>query len=518
MYGACGLTLLVCYNSLIEREQRLIGIRIPTTIIGTEMPEFDWEVLAMILRVVVGLDDEALLRGIARGISGEDVVVERIRPSPRAWDRIVRKAGDVLIVSQTIIPAPLERSISLLNDLPEIPTTVVITSSDSAEEHAHLTACGCDTVLFSGLPKHKLVAAVEATLENRRQLLRRCHLETEWPQKPGLSDFVSESPAMQMFMRVVQRVIPSSAALLILGETGVGKEQLAKAIHAEGPRSSGPFVAVNCAALPEQLLESELFGHEKGAFTGATRTRRGAFEMAHGGTMFLDEIGDLDLPLQAKLLRVLQDFRLRRVGGERDTLIDVRIMAASNRDLEAESQAHQFRRDLFYRLSVVSLTVPPLRDRREDIPGLVERIIARLAPKIGIDIYDIADSALECLCHYEWPGNIRELINVLERALILCEGDMITVADFPSGIAGTNSSPILLPTHSDQIPSEWRTKTLPEVTNLALEGVERAYLQMALTETKGNIALTAQRAGIHPRGLYNKMKKLGLQKEEFRTR
>ncbi len=470
----------------------------------------------MILRVVIGLDDEELLQNLAGDIAGENVVVERVRPVGRAWDRIVRQAGDVIIVSHAMIPTPLDKSISILNDLPEIPTTVVITRSDSTAEHARLMACGCDTVLFAGLPKEQLVAAVEATLENRRQLLRRCRLETEWQQKPGLSDFISDSAAMQMFMQVVHRVIPSSTSLLILGETGVGKEQLAKAIHSEGPRSTGPFVAVNCAALPEQLLESELFGHEKGAFTGATRSRRGAFEMAHGGTMFLDEIGEMPLPLQAKLLRVLQDFRLRRVGGERETLIDVRVIAASNRDLEAESQAHLFRRDLFYRLSVVTLTVPPLRERREDIPGLVQRIVDRLAPKIGIDIHDIEDSALECLCRYDWPGNIRELINVLERAMILCEADAITLADFPSTITGHSPASLLLPADVDQFPTEWRNKTLPEVADMALHSIERAYLQMVLTETKGRIDLTSERAGIHPRCLYNKMKKLSLRKEDFR--
>ncbi len=230
----------------------------------------------------IGLVDEELVRCLAETLAGVDVVVEEVSANEETWDNLVRQAGDVTIVSQELIPAPLETSISLLNDLPEIPTTVIITNSVSPEESAHLMACGCDTVLYGGLPIHQLVAAIEATLENRKQLLRRWHLETEQRQKPSLADFISESPAIKMFLKVVRRVTPSNASLLILGETGVGKEHLAKAIHAEGPRSSGPFIAINCAALPGQLLESELFGHEKGAFTGATRNRRGAFEMAHG--------------------------------------------------------------------------------------------------------------------------------------------------------------------------------------------------------------------------------------------
>ena len=470
----------------------------------------------MILRVVIGLVDEELVRRLAETLASVDVVVEEVTANDETWDNLVRQAGDVTIVSQELIPDPLETNISLLNDLPEIPTTVVITNSISPEESAHLMACGCDTVLYAGLPIPQMVAAIEATLENRKQLLRRWHLETEQQQKPSLADFISESPAIKMFLKVVRRVIPSNASLLILGETGVGKEHLAKAMHAEGPRSSGPFIAINCAALPEQLLESELFGHEKGAFTGATRNRRGAFEMAHGGTMFLDEIGEMPLSLQSKLLRVLQDFRIRRVGGEVEIDVDVRVIAASNRDLEAESKANLFRRDLFYRLSVVTLTVPPLRERRDDIPILIDKIMERLAPKIGIDIHDISDEALDKLCRYDWPGNVRELSNVIERALLLCEGDMLTIDDLPVGIAEIDSRVGRLDVSLCEIPEEWMEKTLPEVTRLAIDNIERAYLTMVLNETKGRVALAAQRAGIHQRGLYNKMKRLNLRKSEFR--
>jgi DNA-binding NtrC family response regulator len=321
---------------------------------------------------------------------------------------------------------------------------------------------------------------------------------------------------MQMFMQVVRRVVPSSATLLLLGETGVGKEHLARAIHAESPRSAGPFVAINCAALPEQLLESELFGHEEGAFTGATRSRRGAFEMAHGGTLFLDEIGEMPLHLQAKLLRVLQDFEVRRVGGERAVEVDVRVMAASNRSLKDESEAHRFRQDLYYRLSVIELVVPPLRDRPEDIPSLANTFLGRIGPKIGIDVHSIAADAMEKLCQYDWPGNVRELSNVLERAMLLCEGDQITLDDLPVGISGARrSSPA---SATPFAPEQWRGKTLHEVTAAAVEQVERAYLEMVLNETGGRVGASAERAGIHPRGLYNKMRRHRLCKEDFHRR
>ncbi len=470
----------------------------------------------MILRIVVGVRNVKLQNYLVRNLPATDIIVDRVRPSQGTWERIIRRGGDIIIVSESLIPAPRDRSLFLLNELPEIPTTMVITENRSAEAHAELLACGCDTVLYSGLPEQQLSNVIEATIENRRQFLRRNLADIQPREKPGLSDFISEGPAMQMFMQVVKRVVSSGASLLILGETGVGKEHLAKAIHAEGPRSSGPFIAINCAALPEQLLESELFGHEEGAFTGATRSRRGAFEMAHEGTLFLDEIGEMPIHLQAKLLRVLQDFEVRRVGGEHILEVDVRVMAASNRDLEAECNAHHFRRDLYYRLSVIELKVPPLRERREDIPVMAHKFIERIAPKIGVDIYEIEESALEQLCRYDWPGNVRELSNVLERALLLCEGDRITLADLPTNINGMNTQTLTMPVNNEQDIHEWHAKTLHEVRQEALNQIERAYLTMVLSETGGRIGLTAQRAGIHPRGLYQKMRKLNLQKEAFR--
>jgi len=471
----------------------------------------------MILRTVIAVRGGRLLRCLSTRLPADDVVLEKIRPSEGAWDRIVRKGGDVIVVSESLIPGPLDQTICMLNELPEVPTTVVITQSSSAEEHARLLAGGCDTVLYSGLPEDQLVDAIDATIENRRQLLKRTLVDSDSLGRPKLADFVSESPPMQVFMQVVQRIVSSNAALLLLGETGVGKEHLARAIHAESPRASGPFIAINCAALPEQLLESELFGHEEGAFTGATRSRRGAFELAHEGTLFLDEIGEMPLHLQAKLLRVLQDFEVRRVGGEQPLRVDVRVMAASNRSLKAESEAHRFRQDLYYRLSVIELVVPALCDRREDIPALVDSFIGRIAPKIGSDIRSVSADALDRLCAYDWPGNVRELSNVLERALLLCEGDQVTFGDLPVSIAGTGAQASPSRSAEPFAPDRWRGKTLHEVKQAAIEDIERAYLEMVLTETEGRVGLTAQRAGIHPRGLYDKMRKLRLRKEDFRS-
>jgi DNA-binding NtrC family response regulator len=328
---------------------------------------------------------------------------------------------------------------------------------------------------------------------------------------------------MQAFMNVVYRVINSDAPLLIQGETGVGKERLARAIHAESPRSAGPFIAVSCAALPESLLESELFGHTEGAFTGATRSRRGCFELAHRGTIFLDEISEMPVHLQAKLLRVLQEYEIQPVGAEKLIKIDVRSMASTNRNLEEEIRLGRSRKDLYYRLSVVSLTVPPLRERREDIPTLVRSHIAFLRPRIG-GAHAVSPEATAALCRYSWPGNVRELINVVERAMLLCNADEITLADLPesvSGIASASTSeppatPDLLTLTTDASKSlleqPWQT-----VRRTLLDRLEREYLTQLLKSTKGHIGQTAKCAGMRPRSLFDKMKKHGLHKEDFKT-
>jgi transcriptional regulator with PAS, ATPase and Fis domain len=238
----------------------------------------------------------------------------------------------------------------------------------------------------------------------------------------------------------------------------VGKERLARAIHAESRRSKGPFVAVNCAALSESLLESEPFGHEEGAFTGATRSHRGCFEIAHKGVIFLDEIGELPNHLQVKLLRALQDREITRVGSEQSFQVDVRMMAATNRDPREEVKTKRLREDLYYRLNVVTLTIPPLRQRSEDIPDIVASYLPWLRPRVGRDVTSIAPEALEALAHYSWPGNVRELINVIERAMLLCEGEQIRLADLPDTIrlpqagSGTRASPLSRPAHSTTLP------------------------------------------------------------------
>ncbi|MFH2010268.1 MAG: sigma-54 dependent transcriptional regulator [bacterium] len=433
------------------------------------------------------------------------------------WRKLVRSSADIIVIDEALLPQPIDSGLAILNDLPERPITVVVHGDDSPEEHASLVTYGADVVLYSGLSTRRLADAIEATVESRRQLQTKDRYERRGSVQPSISDFVSESSAMQIFMEETRQVIASDSTLLVLGETGVGKEHLARAIHAESPRSAGPFVTVNAATLPEQLLESELFGHEQGAFTGAVRTRRGAFELAHRGTIFLDEIGELPLHLQAKLLRVLQDYEIRPLGSETSVWIDVRVIAASNRNLEHESRQGAFRSDLFYRLSVVALTVPPLRKRLEDIPRLTDGFLERYVQRSNREIAGIQDDVVRALCLYDWPGNVRELMNVIERATLLCRTERITLSDLPSIFEELLSSDEGSPP-TEGLPEAWKRMTLPQVREQVLQQTERAYLSMVLRESQGRIARAAARAGIHPRGLYDKMKQLGLRKEDFKRR
>jgi len=392
-----------------------------------------------------------------------------------------------------------------------------LSKGENEQEQVKLISAGCDAVLNPELSSGKLSSALNAILDRRRKTARPTLAFSPKPQEAAISDFAAQSPTMKDFVKILPRLARSNSSVLILGETGVGKERLAHVLHRESPRKDGPFVAVHCGALPESLLESELFGHEQGAFTGATRARRGCFELAHQGTIFLDEIGEMPLHLQSKLLRVLENHEIRRLGSEKSIAVDVRVMAATNRNLEAEVQARQFRRDLYYRLNVVSLTVPPLRGRIEDIPELVDSYIEYLGPRIGCEVSGITDEALEALCNYSWPGNVRELINIVERAMLLCENDVITVDDLPQSITGQEELSIQeLSQDPSAFPEEWLEKPLKQARKDILEQFERGYLTGLLTATNGRVGEVAKRAGINSRTLFDKMKQYGLNKKRFR--
>ncbi len=470
----------------------------------------------MLIRVGLAVEDKSMQKHLEQTLSYADVRVESFGQQRSAWQKVLRSGCDVIVISEALIPSPSDNGIITLNELPESPTTVIIHHSDSAEEHAQLTAAGADVVLYAGISKKSMAEAIETTLESRRQFIQRKRFDRRGQADPKITDFESESQAMKIFIEEVRQVIQSDSPILLLGETGVGKEHLAKAIHAGSPRASGPFISVNMAGMPEQLLESELFGHEQGAFTGAIRYRRGAFELAHNGTIFLDEIGEMPLHLQVKLLQVLQNYEVKPVGGENTIGLDVRVIAATNRRLEEDVASGNFRQDLYYRLSVLMLTIPPLRDRKEDIPPMVRRFMAYFRYKIGREVNSLSDHALEALCNYDWPGNVRELMNVIERAILLCKTDEIGMAELPHVLHGNGSGSGSMLSGLNLGVSEWLNKTLPEVQKVVTDQVEKLYLELVLKKTRGRIDQTAKIAGIHPRGLYNKMKRHNLRKENFK--
>jgi transcriptional regulator with PAS, ATPase and Fis domain len=295
-------------------------------------------------------------------------------------------------------------------------------------------------------------------------------------------------------MSLIMKVAPTDSTVLILGESGTGKELVATSIYEQGLRNDKPFIKLNCAAIPEELLESELFGHEKGAFTGATSFKPGKFDMAHKGTIFLDEIGDMPLNLQAKILRVLQEKEFYRVGGSRTIRVDVRFIASTNRNLEFMVQQGQFREDLFYRLNVFSLHLPPLRERKEDIPALVDHFLNQSTKKV-----DISSMALQMLMAYAWPGNVRELQNTIERAAVICDGQFIEPTHLPGSVTSA-----FTPNNGDPVPTLASNASLDE----RLKEIEKSFIIEALRKTGGVQVRATELLGINQRSLWHRIKKL----------
>ena len=329
-----------------------------------------------------------------------------------------------------------------------------------------------------------------------RELLRRENraLREEIRKEHKFEDILAKSPNMQAIFRTIAKIAEYKTTVLVTGESGSGKELVARAIHRRSSRRGGPFVPINCGAIPENLLESELFGHKKGAFTDAISDRRGLFEEADGGTLFLDEIGELPLGLQVKLLRVLEDEKIRRLGEARDIQVDVRIITATHRDLTAETKAGRFREDLFYRLNVLPIHVPPLRERREDIPLLIEHFITRNNTRLGTNIRGMDSECRRLLYEYSWPGNVRELENTIERAMVLAEGDQLVAADLAERIREARE-----PVQMQLASGELSVKKTMRV-------IEELLIRRALQKTKGNRTRAAEVLEISHRALLYKIK------------
>jgi two-component system NtrC family response regulator len=447
-------------------------------------------------RILV-VDDEAPQRELLAGFlvkQGYEVVPAA--SGAEALERLERETFDLILTDHRM---PQMSGLDLLKAArevnPEIPI-VVMTAYGSVEQAVAAMKAGAYDYLGKPIDLDDLLHRIGKVRERQQLLAEVRALREDLRGRYRLGGIVGESGAMQEVLGVVQRVAGSTATVLIQGESGTGKELIARALHYESPRASGPFVAINCAALPEALLESELFGHEKGAFTGASERRVGRFEAAEGGTIFLDEIGDLTLPLQVKLLRVLQERRIERLGANRPIPVDVRVVAATKIDLEQAIRERRFREDLYYRLNVVTVTLPPLRRRREDLSLLLDHFVKKFAEANGKAIRGFTREARDALMKYDYPGNVRELENIVERAVLLTRGEVIGLGDLPvavqerEGLGGGAAPPASLPA--------------------LLEQVEREKIREALRDAGGVQTRAAERLGISERALRYKLKKYGL--------
>ncbi len=474
----------------------------------------------MLIRAVLAIESSSTLKRLQDILSDKDLLVSVLDPQNGVWKKLPHMNSDIIVIDHSLVSNSHSQKLNILAKLPESPEILIIMEHENPDERARLIAAGCRSVLIHNTKVDKIEKTIESLIKHRMESGVRLIVDRITIPQPRLSDFVSKSPSMLSFMRLVNKVTQTSSSILIQGETGVGKERLARAVHADGPRSDKPFIAVNCGAMPESLMESELFGHEEGAFTGATRSRRGCFELAHNGTLFLDEIGEMPTHLQVKLLRVLQEQEIQRVGGERIIKVNVRIITATSRDLEKAIQDKSFRSDLYYRLNVMTLNVPPLRERKADIPDLVESYINYFRPTINHHILRINTDALDALCNYSWPGNVRELINVVERALILSDGNDLTMDELPLSIIseyGESTEQVdILDGNIIALPSSWDQLRMAELTDLIQSRVEKKYLETVLADTNGRIGKAAEKAGIQTRTLFNKMKQYGLDKKDYK--
>ncbi len=381
---------------------------------------------------------------------------------------------------------------------------MIITAFGSIERAVEAMQAGAFDFIPKPFPPDLLRAKVERALrvsEERRAAERlagenamlRADADAERPQQ-----IIGEAEPMRRIFAMIGKIARTESTVYVFGESGTGKELVARAIHDQSARAQGPFIKVNCGALAESLLESELFGHEKGAFTGAHRRKLGRFELAHQGTLFLDEIGDISPAIQLKLLRVIQERQIERVGGEETLHVDVRIVTATNKDLQAEVAAGRFREDLFYRLHIIPLSLPPLRDRREDIPLLVDHFVAKLADRTRSQVRGVSSEAMQALLCYRWPGNVRELENVLEHAMVFAEGDQIAATDLPPSVTGVS--------RVDALPQLDGARALPDI----LDELEHQLILRAYRKAQGVKTETARLLGIKPSALYYKLEKYSI--------
>ncbi len=444
------------------------------------------------------VDDEANIRKMVGALlQAEGFETSEAANGNIALAAVTENPPDAILLDLMMGPGPdgLATLEQIKQRTPDVPV-VMMSGKATLTDAVRATKLGAFQFLEKPLTPEGVLVAVRGALELGRTMAENRRLREALGQSDPL---VGASPAMDEVRALIARIAPTDARVLITGESGTGKELVATAIHRLSGRAKQPFVTVNSAAIPKDLVESEMFGHEKGAFTGATERRLGRFELADGGTLLLDEVGDLGAEAQAKLLRVLETGVIERIGGERPITVNVRVLAATNKDLTRNVQQGQFREDLFFRLNVIPVHIPPLRERASDVPALVQHFAQRQTGRLG-RVVRFETAAVQLLAGYAWPGNVRELANSVERLAILAAGDAITADDVAR----------LLPRDGESAAAadgEWRDVALTE----ALDGYERVLLARALSAAKGNVADAARRLSTDRANLYRRMRRLGIE-------
>jgi two-component system nitrogen regulation response regulator NtrX len=447
------------------------------------------------------VDDEAGIRSSLSGIlEDEGYRVAAASTSSEAARRLGAEAFDLVLLDLWLPDRDgLELLAELRNNGFDRPV-IVISGHGNIDAAVRATRLGAYDFLEKPLSLSRVLVTVQNALERGRLAREVKRLSDELERGEQL---IGESTALQRLRADLKTAAESDSRILILGENGTGKELVARQVHRYSRRAGAQFVEVNCAAIPEELIESELFGHVKGAFTGASADRPGRFEQADGGTLFLDEVADMSLKTQAKVLRVLQEQRFERVGGSSTIRVDVRVLAATNKDLEDEIRQNRFREDLYFRLAVIPLHVPPLRERREDIPVLIEHFLAHFAAELGRRSKTVETAALARLAAYAWPGNVRELRNLVERLMIMAPGAVIGLADLPAHVRGT-------PNGAEPTAGDLWNRDYPSLRE-ARGAFEKAYIERKLADLEGNVSRTAQVLGLERSNLYRKMRSYGIE-------
>jgi DNA-binding NtrC family response regulator len=459
-------------------------------------------------RILIAEDSESTRKQLQQLLGADpELRVDTVADGTQALKALLEQPYSVVL---TDLKMPRVDGMQLIEEVQKrrLPVTVIVTTGHgSIDEAVKAIRLGAYDFLTKPIDMEHLRLVLQRALRERTLLDEVASLREQLQGRYSFQSILSKNPRMHAIFELISHVAQTASTVLIEGETGTGKEMVARAIHNASQVRTGPLVAVNCAALPESLLESELFGHEKGAFTSAVNQRKGRFELAHGGTIFLDEVGDVPAAMQAKLLRVLQERRFERVGGTQSIEVDVRVIAATNRSLQKLVRKRKFREDLYYRLNVVKIDLPPLRDRPEDIPLLATHFAEKYA-RPGEAPKQIAPEAMEVLLRYRWPGNVRELENTIERACVTSRDRIINVENLPPDVV--SPPPLKVPFPIDL------ERPLPDLLNDVVVSIEKQYIRMALKKSRGNVGHCARICGLSRRSVSAKIAEYKLDKAAFK--